>query len=78
MDIVAELLEPIWINRETTVVFDDLQARTGKLREDIIADAVNHYKDILYIADKFVEIGESYIEKVTVNSYDSGGRGTTD
>lgn len=77
MDITAELLEPFWIGIETNKLLDNLQARTGKLREEIVAEAVKHYKDLLDIADKFEEIGESYIEKVTVNTYVSGERGTT-
>ena len=78
MNIVADLLEPIWIDHETTAILDNLQARTGKAREGIIADAVKCYEDVLRIADAFENIGESYIEKVTVISNDSGERGTTD
>ena len=82
MDITAELLEPIWIDRESTVTLDNLQARTGKSREEIVAEALKHYKDLLDIADKFEAIGESYIEHHTgnvgeVTLYVSGERGTT-
>ena len=51
MDIVAELLEPIWIDRESTVILDNLQARTGKARDEIVAEALKFYEDALNAID---------------------------